>query len=90
MALNDVEEDLPYTMGRLIAGARNKKNISLEELSQGVMSVEDLNFIEKDDEYADKTTWDFLLGRLGFRLLSMSAMWSRKSMICLRARKDDA
>lgn len=25
MALNDVEEDLPYTMGRLIAGARNKK-----------------------------------------------------------------
>ena len=22
MALNDVEEDLPYTMGRLIAGAR--------------------------------------------------------------------
>ena len=56
MALNDVEEDLPYTMGRLIAGARNKKNISLEELSQGVMSVEDLNFIEKDDEYADKTS----------------------------------
>ena len=34
MALNDVEEDLPYTMGRLIAGARKKKNISLEELSQ--------------------------------------------------------
>lgn len=65
MTLNDVEEDLPYTMGRLIAGARNKKNISLEELSQGVMSAEDLNFIEKDDEYADKTTWDFLLGRLG-------------------------
>ena len=65
MALNDVEEDLPYTMGRLIAGARKKKNISLEELSQGVMSAEDLNFIEKDDEYADKTTWDFLLGRLG-------------------------
>ena len=33
MALNDVEEDLPYTMGRLIAGARKKrKNISLEEL----------------------------------------------------------
>ena len=29
------------------------------------MSAEDLNFIEKDDEYADKTTWDFLLGRLG-------------------------
>ena len=52
-------------MGRLIAGARKKKNISLEELSQGVMSAEDLNFIEKDDEYADKTTWDFLLGRLG-------------------------
>ena len=65
MTLNDVEEDLPYTMGRLIAGARNKKNISLEELSQGVMSAEDLNFIEKDDEYADKTTWYFLLGRLG-------------------------
>lgn len=65
MVLNDVEEDLPYTMGRLIAGARKKKNISLEELSQGVMSAEDLNFIEKDDEYADKTTWDFLLGRLG-------------------------
>ena len=84
MALNDVEEDLPYTMGRLIAGARNKKNISLEELSQGVMSAEDLNFIEKDDEYADKTTWDFLLE---FRLLSMSAMWSRKSMICLRRAK---
>ena len=64
MALNDAEEDLPYTMGRLIAGARKKKNISLEELSQGVMSAEDLNFIENDDEYADKTTWDFLLGRL--------------------------
>lgn len=25
MALNDVEESQPYTMGRLIAGARNKK-----------------------------------------------------------------
>lgn len=65
MALNDVEEDLPYTMGRLIAGARKKKNISLEELSQGVMSAEDLNFIEKDDEYADNvgfsvgTSWNF-------------------------------
>ena len=34
MALNDVEESQPYTMGRLIAGARNKKNISLEELSR--------------------------------------------------------
>ena len=62
MVLNDVEEDLPYTMGRLIAGARNKKNISLEELSQGVMSAEDLNFIEKDDEYADKTNVGFSVG----------------------------
>ena len=87
MALNDVEEDLPYTMGRLIAGARKKKNISLEELSQGVMSAEDLNFIEKDDEYADKTTWIFCWDVLEFRLLSMSAMWSRKSMICLRRAK---
>ena len=76
MTLNDVEEDLPYTMGRLIAGARNKKNISLEELSQGVMSAEDLNFIEI-------FCWD----ALEFRLLSMSAMWSRKSMICLRRAK---
>ena len=24
MALNDVEEDLPYTMGRLIAGEKRK------------------------------------------------------------------
>ena len=60
MVLNDVEEDLPYTMGRLIAGARNKKNISLEELSQGVMSAEDLNFIEKDNVgFSVGTPWDF-------------------------------
>ena len=91
MALNDVEEDLPYTMGRLTAGARKKENISLEELSQGKqVSAEDLNFIEKDDEYADKTTWDFLLGRLGISPLSMSAMeqeeydlFTRKEM-CVR------
>ena len=39
MALNDVEEDLPYTMGRLIAGARNKKNISLKGLSHGAIAT---------------------------------------------------
>ena len=29
------------------------------------MSAADLKHVEDDDEYADKTTWDFLLGRLG-------------------------
>ena len=86
MVLNDVEEDLPYTMGRLIAGARKKKNISLEELSQGVMSAEDLNFIEKDDEYADKTTWDFLLTPADSAALIYEHK-SGKSMICLRRAK---
>ena len=88
MTLNDVEEDLPYTMGRLIAGARNKKNISLEELSQGVMSVEDLNFIEKDDEYADKTTWDFLLGRLGISPLIYECYVEQEEYDLFKARKE--
>lgn len=88
MALNDVEEDLPYTMGRLIAGARNKKNISLEELSQGVMSTEDLNFIEKDDEYADKTTWDFLLGRLGISPLIYECYVEQEEYDLFKARKE--
>lgn len=88
MALNDVEEDLPYTMGRLIAGARNKKNISLEELSQGVMSAEDLNFIENDDEYADKTTWDFLLGRLGISPLIYECYVEQEEYDLFKARKE--
>ena len=88
MALNDVEEDLPYTMGRLIAGARNKKNISLEELSQGVMSAEDLNFIEKDDEYADKTTWDFLWGRLGISPLIYECYVEQEEYDLFKARKE--
>lgn len=88
MALNDVEEDLPYTMGRLIAGARNKKNISLEELSQGVMSAEDLNFIEKDDEYADKTTWDFLLGRLGISPLIYECYVEQEEYDLFKARRE--
>lgn len=88
MALNDVEESQPYTMGRLIAGARNKKNISLEELSQGVMSAEDLNFIEKDDEYADKTTWDFLLGRLGISPLIYECYVEQEEYDLFKARKE--
>ena len=88
MALNDVEEDLPYTMGRLIAGARKKKNISLEELSQGVISAEDLNFIEKDDEYADKTTWDFLLGRLGISPLIYECYVEQEEYDLFKARKE--
>lgn len=88
MALNDVEEDLPYTMGRLIAGARKKKNISLEELSQGVMSAEDLDFIEKDDEYADKTTWDFLLGRLGISPLIYECYVEQEEYDLFKARKE--
>ena len=88
MALNDVEEDLPYTMGRLIAGARKKKNISLEELSQEVMSAEDLNFIEKDDEYADKTTWDFLLGRLGISPLIYECYVEQEEYDLFKARKE--
>lgn len=88
MALNDVEEDLPYTMGRLIAGARKKKNISLEELSQGVMSAEDLNFIEKDDEYADKTTWDFLLGRLGISPLIYECYVEQEEYDLFKARRE--
>ena len=88
MALNDVEEDLPYTMGRLIAGARKKKNISLEELSQGVMSAEDLNFIENDDEYADKTTWDFLLGRLGISPLIYECYVEQEEYDLFKARKE--
>lgn len=88
MALNDVEEDLPYTMGRLIAGARKKKNISLEELSQGVMSAEDLNLIEKDDEYADKTTWDFLLGRLGISPLIYECYVEQEEYDLFKARKE--
>lgn len=88
MALNDVEEDLPYTMGRLIAGARKKKNVSLEELSQGVMSAEDLNFIENDDEYADKTTWDFLLGRLGISPLIYECYVEQEEYDLFKARKE--
>lgn len=88
MTLNDVEEDLPYTMGRLIAGARKKKNISLEELSQGVMSAEDLNFIENDDEYADKTTWDFLLGRLGISPLIYECYVEQEEYDLFKARRE--
>ena len=88
MALNDVEEDLTYTMGRLIAGARKKKNISLEELSQGVMSAEDLNFIEKDDEYADKSTWDFLLVRLGISPLIYECYVEQEEYDLFKARKE--
>lgn len=88
MVLNDVDEDLPYTMGRLIAGARKKKNISLEELSQGVMSDEDLNFIENDDEYADKTTWDFLLGRLGISPLIYECYVEQEEYDLFKARKE--
>ena len=88
MALNDVEEDLPYTMGRLIAGARSKKNISLEELSQGVMSAADLKHIEDDDEYADKTTWDFLLGRLGISPLIYECYVEQEEYDLFKARKE--
>ena len=88
MALNDVEEDLPYTMGRLIAGARNKKNISLEELSQGVMSAADLKHVEDDDEYADKTTWDFLLGRLGISPLIYECYVEQEEYDLFKARRE--
>lgn len=88
MALNDVEEDLPYTMGRLIAGARNKKNISLEELSQGVMSAADLKHLEEDDEYADKTTWDFLLGRLGISPLIYECYVEQEEYDLFKARRE--
>jgi transcriptional regulator with XRE-family HTH domain len=88
MTLNDVEEDLPYTMGRLIAGARNKKNISLEELSQGVMSAADLEHVEDDDEYADKTTWDFLLGRLGISPLIYECYVEQEEYDLFKARKE--
>ena len=88
MALNDVEEDLPYTMGRLIAGARSKKNISLEELSQGVMSAADLKHVEDDDEYADKTTWDFLLGRLGISPLIYECYVEQEEYDLFKARRE--
>ena len=88
MAWNDVEEDQLYTMGRLIAGARNKKNISLEELSQGVMSAADLKHIEDDDEYADKTTWDFLLGRLGISPLIYECYVEQEEYDLFKARRE--
>ncbi len=89
MGWNDVEEDQLYTMGRLIAGARNKKNISLEELSQGVvMSVADLKRIEEDDEYADKTTWDFLLGRLGISPLIYECYVEQEEYDLFKARRE--
>ena len=88
MVLNDVEEDLPYTMGRLIAGARSKKNISLEELSQGVMSAADLKHVEDDDEYADKTTWDFLLGRLGISPLIYECYVEQEEYDLFKARRE--
>ncbi len=88
MAWNDVEEDQLYTMGRLIAGARNKKNISLEELSQGIMSASDLKHIEDDDEYADKTTWDFLLGRLGISPLIYECYVEQEEYDLFKARKE--
>ena len=88
MAWNDVEEDQLYTMGRLIAGARNKKNISLEELSQGVMSASDLKHIEEDDEYADKTTWDFLLGRLGISPLIYECYVEQEEYDLFKARRE--
>lgn len=88
MVWNDVEEDQLYTMGRLIAGARNKKNISLEELSQGVMSAADLKRIEEDDEYADKTTWDFLLGRLGISPLIYECYVEQEEYDLFKARRE--
>ena len=88
MAWNDVEEDQLYTMGRLIAGARNKKNISLEELSQGIMSAADLKHIEDDDEYADKTTWDFLLGRLGISPLIYECYVEQEEYDLFKARRE--
>ena len=88
MAWNDVEEEQLYTMGRLIAGARNKKNISLEELSQGVMSAADLKHIEDDDEYADKTTWDFLLGRLGISPLIYECYVEQEEYDLFKARRE--
>lgn len=88
MAWNDVEEDQLYTMGRLIAGARNKKNISLKELSQGIMSASDLKHIEEDDEYADKTTWDFLLGRLGISPLIYECYVEQEEYDLFKARKE--
>lgn len=88
MALNDVDEDQLYTMGRLIAGARNKKNILLEELSQGVMSAADLKHVEDDDEYADKTTWDFLLGRLGISPLIYECYVEQEEYDLFKARKE--
>ena len=88
MAWNDVEEDQLYTMGRLIAGARNKKNISLEELSQGIMSASDLKHIEDDDEYTDKTTWDFLLGRLGISPLIYECYVEQEEYDLFKARRE--
>ena len=88
MGWNDMEEDQLYTMGRLIAGARNKKNISLEELSHGVMSAVDLKHLEEDDEYADKITWDFLLGRLGISPLIYECYVEQEEYDLFKARKE--
>lgn len=52
------------------------------------MSVEDLNFIEKDDEYADKTTWDFLLGRFGISPLIYECYVEQEEYDLFKARKE--
>lgn len=52
------------------------------------MSAEDLNFIEKDDEYADKTTWDFLLGRLGISPLIYECYVEQEEYDLFKARKE--
>ena len=52
------------------------------------MSAEDLNFIEKDDEYAHKTTWDFLLGRLGISPLIYECYVEQEEYDLFKARKE--
>lgn len=86
----DLEESTEnvYTMGRLITGSRNKKNISLKELSQGILSVADLKRLEEDDEYGDKTTWDFLLGRLGISPLIYECYVEQEEYDLFQKRKE--
>lgn len=88
MEQQDTAEDQAYTMGRLIAGARKKRTLSLEELSFGVMSAADLKLLEEDDEYADKTTWDFLLGRLGISPLIYECYVEKEEYELFQKRKE--
>lgn len=44
--------------------------------------------IEKDDEYADKTTWDFLLGRLGISPLIYECYVEQEEYDLFKARKE--